>query len=370
MKLVSIVGARPQFVKAAVVSRRLRARAGWSELIVHTGQHYDGNMSDVFFEEMRIPRPDFMLEVGSSRHGEQTAKMLAGIERILLNVKPDWTIVYGDTNTTLAAALAAAKLHIPIAHIEAGLRSFNRRMPEEINRVLTDHVSELLLAPTSAAVANLRREGVADVRIRLVGDVMCDAVLFYRGLANKQSQILERLKLADKQFLLATVHRAENTDDTGRLSSIFRGLIEAGKRLPVIVPLHPRTRQALRQHDLWDRAATSLNLIEPVGYLDMIRLQASARLIATDSGGVQKEAFLCRTPCLTLRDETEWVELIELGWNSLLSPSNHADIGPALIAALDRPPPPYPETNPYGRGDSSELIAAAIAENRRIPQAA
>jgi UDP-GlcNAc3NAcA epimerase len=357
-------------VKAAVVSRRLRARAGWSELIVHTGQHYDGNMSDVFFEEMRIPRPDFMLEVGSSRHGDQTAKMLAGIERILLDVMPDWAIVYGDTNTTLAAALAAAKLHIPIAHIEAGLRSFNRQMPEEINRVLTDHVSELLLAPTSTAVANLRREGIPDNRIRLVGDVMCDAVLFYRGLANQQSQILDRLKLADKQLLLATVHRAENTDDAGRLSSIFRGLIEAAKRLPVVVPLHPRTRQALRQHHLWDAAAKSLMLIEPVGYLDMIRLQSSARLIATDSGGVQKEAFLCRTPCLTLRDETEWVELIELGWNNLLSPSRHADIGAALIAALDRPPPPYPESNPYGRGDSSELIVAAIAENRRIPQAA
>jgi UDP-GlcNAc3NAcA epimerase len=286
---------------------------------------------------------------------------LAGIERILRDEQPDWTIVYGDTNSTLAGALAAAKLHIPVAHIEAGLRSFNRRMPEEINRVLTDHASELLLAPTPTAVANLRREGISDNRICLVGDVMYDAIQFYRGLAAKKSQIVERLELADQQFLLATVHRAENTDDERRLRSIFHGLSDVAKQLPVVVPLHPRTRQALRRHNLWNAAAASLMLIEPVGYLDMIRLQCGARLIATDSGGVQKEAFFCRTPCITLRDETEWVELIELGWNELLSPSQQVHIGDALVRALDRAMPPYPASNPYGQGDSSERIAAAIA---------
>lgn len=357
-------------MKAAVVSRQLRAQVGWRDQILHTGQHYDDNMSDVFFRELRIPLPDFHLGVGSGAHGEQTAKMLAGIEHVLCEVQPDWVIVYGDTNSTLAGALAASKLHIPVAHVEAGLRSFNRRMPEETNRVVADHVSELLLAPSDAAVANLRCEGIMGHKVHLVGDVMYDAILFYRSLAAKESRILSRLQLTHKQFVLATVHRAENTDDVRRLRVIFEGLIDVAKQLPVVLPLHPRTRQVLQHHDLWNVVRASLIVIDPVGYLDMINLESGAMLVATDSGGMQKEAFFCRTPCVTLRDETEWVELVELGWNTLLSPSEGENLGVALRRALDHTLPTYPQVNPYGHGDSGERIVSALAEARRLQQAA
>jgi len=322
MKTISIVGARPQFIKAAAVSRVLQKTQGVREVLVHTGQHYDANMSEVFFEELEIPRPDYNLGIGSATHGAQTGRMLEAIEEVLLREKPDWVLVYGDTNSTLAGALAAVKLHIPVAHIEAGLRSFNRRMPEEINRVLTDHASDILFAPTKAAVENLRREGISEEQIQLVGDVMYDAALYYGKKAECQSQSLNRLGLKPKEYILATIHRAENTDDPRRLRAIFEGLAEVDQEMKVVLPLHPRTRVVLVEVGLYDKVARSVCLIEPVGYLDMVMLEKNARAIATDSGGVQKEAFFHRVPCLTLREETEWVELVDLGWNCIIPPTS------------------------------------------------
>ena len=288
MKIVSVVGARPQFVKAATVSRVLRSTPQAHEVLVHTGQHYDENMSEVFFDELEIPRPDYHLGIGSGPHGAQTGKMLEAIERVLLAEKPDWTLVYGDTNSTLAGALAAVKLRVPVAHVEAGLRSFNRSMPEEINRVLTDHASDLLLAPTAAAVQNLRRENIAAERIHQVGDVMYDAVLFYGSRAEDRSTVLARLELTNGQYVLATIHRAENTDDLGRLRAIVAGLsVAASADRPVVMPAHPRTRAALERAGLLAEASGRIRLIAPVGYLDMVMLEKHAAVIATDSGGVQ-----------------------------------------------------------------------------------
>lgn len=354
LKIVSVVGARPQFIKAAAVSRVLKSAEGVNEILVHTGQHYGANMSHVFFEELEIPRPDYNLGIGSGTHGAQTGKMLEAIEKVLLEEKPDWVLVYGDTNSTLAGALAAVKLHIPVAHVEAGLRSFNRHMPEEINRVLTDHASDLLFAPTKTAVMNLRHEGIPEERIKLVGDVMYDAALFYGKKAELQSQILNKLGLKPKEYVLATVHRAENTDDPVRLKVIFDALCEIAGEIKVVLPLHPRTREALIKSAMYDKVASSICLTEPVGYLDMVMLEKNARLIATDSGGVQKEAFFYRVPCVTLREETEWVELVELGWNFLTSPISKETI----IAGIrynyinhDRS-----EHYPYGKGNSAEKV--------------
>lgn len=320
MKILTVIGARPQFIKAAAVSRVLRAAEGVEEILVHTGQHYSENMSDIFFQELEIPCPDYNLGIGSGSHGVQTGKMLAAIEEVLLKEKPHLVIVYGDTNSTLAGALAAAKLHIPVAHVEAGLRSFNRRMPEEINRVVTDHVADILFAPTVMAVENLKREGIPDNKIYLVGDVMYDAALYYGNKAEKESQILHKLNLKPQSYILATVHRAENTDDPERLRVIFAGLNLVAEKVPVVLPLHPRTRIALVKEKLPANMTGNIKIIEPVGYLDMIMLEKNARLIVTDSGGVQKEAFFYQVPCVTLRTETEWVELVELGWNKVLPP--------------------------------------------------
>jgi len=311
VKVVTIVGARPQFIKAAPVSRALRR--SHSEMLVHTGQHYDTNMSAVFFAELDLPQPDVNLGVGSGGHGAQTAAMLTGIEQVLLAEKPDWVLIYGDTNSTLAGALAAAKLHIPVAHVEAGLRSFNRRMPEEINRVLADHVSTLLLCPSQTAVENLAAEGITH-GVHLVGDVMADALAFAAARAQTHSDVLQRLGLSEKGFLLATVHRAENTDDPARL----RAILEAFSALdePIVFPIHPRTRTYLEALDL-KATIHNLKAIDPVGYLDMVRLEQAARMILTDSGGIQKEAYWLGVPCVTLRDETEWVETVQTGWNVL-----------------------------------------------------
>ncbi|HBT47656.1 MAG TPA: UDP-N-acetylglucosamine 2-epimerase (non-hydrolyzing) [Peptococcaceae bacterium] len=354
MKITTVVGARPQFIKAAVVSRVLRATPEVQEVLVHTGQHYDENMSDIFFEELEIPRPDYHLGIGSGTHGSQTGKMLEAIEQVLLAERPEWVLVYGDTNSTLAGALAAAKLHIPVAHVEAGLRSFNRKMPEEINRVLTDHASDLLFAPTHAAVENLRREGVPEKRIYLVGDVMYDAALFYGEKARRESRILQRLELMPKGYALVTIHRAENTDDPRRLRAITGGLCEVGKEIPVVFPVHPRTRKAMESYGLLEVAAAHLSLIEPVGYLDMIMLEQNARLIITDSGGVQKEAFFYRVPCVTLREETEWVELVELGWNKVVYPESPEKLAEEISCSLAGFH--GKEGNPYGDGHSAELI--------------
>jgi len=311
LKVVSIVGARPQFVKAAVLSRELRKDN--IEILVHTGQHYDNNMSEVFFKEMEIPTPDYNLNIGSGSHGEQTAAMLTGIEAVLLKEQPDWCLVYGDTNSTLAGALAAVKLHIKVAHVEAGLRSFNRRMPEEINRVLTDHISDLLLCPTQTAVDNLRNEGITQ-GVHLVGDVMYEALMWAVEKARTHSTILTDLHLTPKKYLLATVHRAENTDDPERLGNILSAFNQIQE--PLIWPVHPRTRKKLEEIQ-W-QPGDHIQLIDPVGYLDMAQLEENARMITTDSGGIQKEAMWLGVPCVTLRDETEWLETVASGWNVLV----------------------------------------------------
>jgi UDP-GlcNAc3NAcA epimerase len=310
VKVVSIVGARPQFIKAAPVSRLLRTRH--TEVLVHTGQHYDDNMSAVFFRELGLPEPDYHLGVGSGSHGVQTGQMLATIEQVLLTEQPDWTIVYGDTNSTAAGALAAAKLQIPVAHVEAGLRSFNRGMPEELNRIIADHLASLLLCPSRTAVKNLRREGIRQ-GVREVGDVMAEILAFAVEQCRSRSDVLDRLGLVEREYLLATIHRAENTDDPQRLHAILAALDES--REPVVFPVHPRTRKAITA--LRYTCRRTVKLVEPFGYLDMVRLQQSARLILTDSGGMQKEAYWLGVPCVTLRDETEWVETVDAGWNVL-----------------------------------------------------
>jgi len=319
MKVLSVVGARPQFVKAAVVSRAFSEYPEEvTEILVHTGQHYDANMSEIFFEELNIPHPDYNLGVGGGSHGQNTGQMLEKLEGLMLKVKPDWVLVYGDTDSTLAGALAAAKLHIPVAHVEAGLRSFNRRMPEEINRVLTDHVSSKLFVPTVAALQNLQAEGISPNKIHVVGDVMCDATRYYSEHARKPGWF-DALALDSSDFVLCTVHRAENTDSAERMQGIIEGLKRSGRS--IILPLHPRTRNKLEQLKI--TLPKNIHVVEPVGYLEMNWLEANCQLIATDSGGVQKEAYFHRKPCVTLRDETEWVELVEGGFNTLVGADPH-----------------------------------------------
>jgi UDP-GlcNAc3NAcA epimerase len=359
---VTVLGARPQFIKAAVVSRALAARGGVREWLLHTGQHYDPIMSDIFFEELGLPQPRWDLGIGSGPHGQQTGRMLAAIEEVLSTVRPDWVIVYGDTNSTLAGALAAAKLRIPVAHVEAGLRSFNRAMPEEINRIVADHLSTSLLAPTETAMAHLAREGVPPSQCHLVGDVMYDSVLHLGPVAQAREEILRREGLEPGRYALATIHRAENTDAPERLETILRGLALASAVLPVILPLHPRTRAMLARHGQDRRGDSRLRLVDPVGYLDMLALERGARLILTDSGGIQKEAYFQRVPCLTLRQETEWTELVEAGWNRLVPPVSAEAIASAVEAALARPRPAEPSRPLYGGGAAGAAIAAILAE--------
>jgi UDP-GlcNAc3NAcA epimerase len=358
MKLITVIGARPQFIKAAVVSRLLRDRPGVEELLIHTGQHYDENMSDVFFDELAIPKPAFHRGVGSGKHGAQTGRMLEALEQVMLDTRPDKVVIYGDTNSTLAGALAAAKLHIPIAHVEAGLRSFNRRMPEEINRVMADHLSDALFAPTELAVRNLRHEGIADAKVFLVGDVMCDAARFYGARA--KAEVVTQLGLEPKKYVLATIHRAENTDPGPRLWALMDGLSAVAAELPVVLPLHPRTRAVLAREGVLEKYSKSLRLLEPLGYLDMVALEKEACLIATDSGGVQKEAFFHGVPCVTLRDETEWMELVELGWNRLLSPTDARRVHEGIVQALHGGPGRAAPPNLYGGGRAGEAIATLL----------
>jgi len=312
MKIVSIVGARPQFIKAAAVSRKLRERH--HEVLLHTGQHYDYEMSGIFFDGLEIPAPDMNLEAGSGSHAVQTAAMLKGVEDVLLSERPDLLLIYGDTNSTLAGAVAAAKLSIPVVHVEAGLRSFNRRMPEEVNRVVADHLSQLLLCPSDTAIQNLSAEGITE-GVHLVGDVMLDVLQWARQKnADKPSQVFARLNVTPKKYLLATVHRSENTDDLQRLTQIvdaFNAIHE-----PIIFPVHPRARKVMK--DSGREFGPHVQLIDPVGYLDMVALAGGARLVLTDSGGLQKEAYWLRVPCLTMRGETEWVETVDAGWNRLV----------------------------------------------------
>ncbi|MHB8869632.1 MAG: non-hydrolyzing UDP-N-acetylglucosamine 2-epimerase [Thermoleophilia bacterium] len=372
MKIVSVVGARPQFVKAAAVSRVLRSEAGRDrgliEYLVHTGQHYDQNMSAAFFRELQVPEPDANLGVGSGTHGATTARMLEAIEQVLLRVKPGMLLIYGDTNSTLAGALAAAKLHIPVAHVEAGLRSFNRWMPEEVNRVLADHVSSLLFCPTETAVRNLATEGLRD-GVHLVGDVMLDVAHLYRKEALAASRVLATLDLEPGRYALATVHRQENTDDIERLKSLLTGLRAVAASVPVVLPLHPRTRQAVLTHGL-EPELDGLVVVEPVSYLDMVALEAQAALIMTDSGGVQKEAFFFGVPCVTLRDETEWVETLDLGANRLVGvdPDRMAEAAGAAMAGWVTRPRAHKgiqrggplEPGPFGDGRAAERIVALL----------
>ena len=348
MKIVSIVGARPQFIKAAPVSRQLRRKH--KQVLLHTGQHYDYGMSQVFFDELDIPVPDLNLGIGSASHGHQTGEMLVGIEKILLEERPDWVLVYGDTNSTLAGALAAAKLHIPVAHVEAGLRSFNRRMPEEINRVLTDHVAELLFCPTQTAVDNLAVEGIV-AGVHNVGDVMCDAVLHDGALAATRSRILEKLEIQPDTYLLATVHRPRNTDDPDRLRAILEAFESVGET--IIFPAHPRTQEAVAAQA--QRIPPNVRLAEPVGYLDMLQLERQARVILTDSGGVQKEAYLFCVPCITLREETEWVETVQAGWNRLVGADRDRIVAAMRYLQVPGESPPL-----FGDGHAAEKVVTLL----------
>ncbi len=353
-KIVSIVGARPQFIKAAPLCRALRETM--TEILVHTGQHYDDNMSRLFFDEMGIPRPDYNLEVGSGGHGRQTGLMMERIEAVLLKEKPDLVLVYGDTNSTLAGAVDAAKLHLAVGHVEAGLRSHNRRMPEELNRVVADHCSDLLFCPTETAVGNLAKEGI--VRgVHLTGDVMFDASLMFAGMAETRSSILRTLSVTPGEYFLCTVHRAENTDDEGNL----RGIVEALCSIDCVVvfPVHPRTRKLLSAYRLDDalKSRPSVRLIDPVGYFDMIQLERNASAVLTDSGGVQKEAYFYRVPCITLRSETEWVETVRDGWNALAGAGKGA-----ILDAVRALRAPGSQDRPFGEGRAAEKIAGLIHE--------
>lgn len=335
MKICTIVGARPQFIKAAVVSREIANTEGIEEIIIHTGQHYDANMSDQFFDELDIPKPAYHLNIGSSTHGKQTGQMLEAIEQVLIQEKPDWVLIYGDTNSTLAGALAAAKLHIPVAHVEAGLRSFNRNMPEEINRITSDHLSTLLFAPTKTSYQRLLEEGIPEAQIHNVGDVMFDAALYYNERNANRTTIVDELVLSKNNYILATIHRAENTDSIHRLQNICNALIELSHNHTIVFPLHPRTKHTLEKQGLLDEIKEKLTVIDPVGYLDMIALEQYASCIVTDSGGVQKEAYFNQVPCITLRDETEWVELVESGWNQLCPPEEKFSLK-SLIESKDK----------------------------------
>lgn len=339
-QIFTVLGARPQFIKASPVSRAI-AEAGMSEVIVHTGQHFDALMSDVFFDELDIPKPRYNLEVNSLGHGAMTGRMLEKLEEAMLAEKPDLVLIYGDTNSTVAGALAAAKLNIPVAHVEAGLRSFNRRMPEEVNRVVADHVSALLFCPTQTAVANLAAEGITK-GVHAVGDVMYDTTLAAVKRAEGRSTIIETLGLTPGAYAVATIHRAENTDDPERFARVVAWLEEAARKTPVVMPVHPRTRKLLASRGL---TPAGLTLIDPVGYLDMARLLSRAAAVFTDSGGLQKEAYFHRVPCVTLRDETEWVETIEAGWNRLWTGEDHA---------------PRRDIADYGSGDSALAIARLL----------
>lgn len=353
MRILTVVGARPQFIKAAAVSRVIRQ--AHQEILVHTGQHYDFGMSQVFFDELDLPPADYNLGVGSASHGVQTAQMIEKIEAVLQQEKPDFVLVYGDTNSTLAAALAAVKIHIPIAHIEAGLRSFNMQMPEEVNRRLTDHISTLLFTPTDIATQHLAKEGITR-GVHQVGDVMYDVLLHYLDRAQKNAPLLDTLKLQSGEYILATVHRAENTDTPARLKAILQALCAA--EWPVLFPIHPRTRQCIRQIGFEDVLKNSphVRCVEPMGYLDMLLLEQNAHGILTDSGGVQKEAYLLGVPCFTIREETEWQETVDSGWNQLI-PADQSAILKALMQDI------HPKSRPsfYGDGNAAQSITRILS---------
>jgi UDP-GlcNAc3NAcA epimerase len=357
MKILTIIGARPQFVKAAAVSREIKNHSDIIEIIVHTGQHFDKNMSDIFFEEMDIPKPHYNLAINSVGHGAMTGRMLEGIEEICVKEKPDVVMVYGDTNSTLAGALAAKKLHIKVAHVEAGLRSFNMQMPEEINRILTDRISDLLLCPTQQAVENLKAEGFDNFpcAIHLSGDVMQDAAMYYSQFSHEKSRIINQLKLENNNFILATIHRQENTDDLDKLKQIILALNTLQKeRVRVVLPLHPRTKKIIESNNI----SVDFSIIPPVGYFDMIELIKHSKLVITDSGGLQKEAFFFKKQCITVREQTEWTELLDGGYNHLL-PAQELE---KLISVYDASLSKHLDfsLNLYGDGNASKQIIQGI----------
>ena len=377
-KIITVIGARPQIIKAAAISRAIKNNFSDKilEVIVHTGQHYDENMSQIFFEELEIPIPNFNLNVGSGSHGEQTAKMLEGLENIYLQEKPDAVIVYGDTNSTIAGALAASKIHIPVIHIEAGLRSFNKAMPEEINRIACDHMSTLLFTPTEIGQRNLLNEGIKNdqkeaasidnPKIYLCGDIMYDNSLYFSAMSEQKSEILKELEIITDEFILCTIHRDTNTDDTANLNAIFRALLRIQKtsNLKIVLPLHPRTKEKLNSH-LDENLLTEINqnknfkIIPPTGFLDIISLEKNARLIITDSGGLQKEAFFFQKPCVILREQTEWIEIVENG-NALIAGANELKIISSVETLFKRTDFTYP--NLYGDGNAANFICKKITE--------
>ena len=380
LKLLTIVGARPQFIKAAALSRVIRGsyQSVVNEVILHTGQHYDASMSEIFFREMQIPEPAYNLQIGSESHGVQTGKMLQGIEEVILKERPAGVVVYGDTNSTLAGALAAAKLHVPVIHIEAGLRSFNKQMPEEINRIAADHFGTLLFCPTKTAVSNLMAEGIRHSGkepctfdhqgVFHCGDLMYDNTLYFRNIAEKKSDILDTLGLTGKSFILATVHRPANTDNPQHLAGILKALLQVAseRHKPAVVPLHPRTTRILQSMDPGSLPALDdphgpLRIIQPVSFLDMIHLEARASLILTDSGGVQKEAWFMEKPVVVLREETEWVEIIESG-NGILAGASRERITEAALTYLDAPPTDFPPL--FGDGHAADEILRILTSVR------
>ena len=377
-KIITVIGARPQIIKAAAISRAIKNNFSDKilEVIVHTGQHYDENMSQIFFEELEIPFPNFNLNVGSGSHGEQTAKMLEGLENIYMQEKPDAVIVYGDTNSTIAGALAASKIHIPVIHIEAGLRSFNKAMPEEINRIACDHMSTLLFTPSETGHRNLLNEGIKNdqkeaasidnPKIYLCGDIMYDNSLYFSAMSEQKSEILKELEITTDEFILCTIHRDTNTDDTANLNAIFRALLRIQKtsNLKIVLPLHPRTKEKLNSH-LDENLLTEINqnknfkIIPPTGFLDIISLEKNARLIITDSGGLQKEAFFFQKPCVILREQTEWIEIVENG-NALIAGANELKIISSVETLFKRTDFTYP--NLYGDGNAANFICKKITE--------
>ncbi len=377
MKLVTVIGARPQIIKAAALSRAIKNHFSdrIQEIIVHTGQHYDDNMSQVFFDELGIPRPDYNLHVGSASHGVQTARMTEGLESILIKEQPDFIVLYGDTNSTLAGAVAAAKIHVPIVHIEAGLRSFNKTMPEEINRIVCDHCSTLLFSPTKAGFENLKREGfpidneppytIDSPKVYHCGDIMYDNSLHFADIAEAKTDIIQRLELTGKPFILATIHRDSNTDQPERLNAIFNALICLSNECQVVLPLHPRTAKLLKTNLDGEKQAQlfnnpSISLIPPVSFLEMIALERHAQLVMTDSGGVQKEAYFFQKPCIILRPETEWVEIVQTG-NAILADADESRIMQAWQHFQSNPPTTFPEI--FGDGHAAEFMLKMMLEN-------